>query len=338
MITSKVFDTMPDGREVVAYTLTNRFMASVTVLNYGGIVQSLCVPDRKDNIADIVCGFNCVKDYQNGGGYFGAIIGRYGNRIADGKFILNDKEYVLAKNDNGLNHLHGGDEGFNAKIWSVETIERDDEDQLILEYVSEDGEEGYPGKLKVSVTYTFSDAYVFRIRYEAFSDKDTICNLTNHSYFNLAGYASCDIGRHRCYINADYITAVDDELIPTGEKLAVKGTMFDFTRFTPMTEHIDHNYCLKNDGRLEKVAEVREPDHGRAMEVWTDCPGMQLYTANMMNGSVAFKGGIPQTPHTAFCMETQYWPDSPNHEDFPSCVLRAGAAYDFTTEYRFKQV
>lgn len=338
MISASVFGTMPDGREVVAYTLANRFGAHVKILSLGGIIAELYIPDRDEKTADIVAGFDSVKGYLTGGGYQGALIGRYGNRIAGGKFQLDGKEYILAKNDNGINHLHGGNVGFNQKIWSAETIERDDENRLILEYVSEDGEEGYPGRLKVSVTYTFGDNNVLRIRYEAYTNKDTPCNLTNHSYFNLAGYASCDIGRHRMYIDSDHITDVDDDLIPTGELLAVKGTKFDFNRFTEMTAAIDHNYVLKNDGKLAKVAEVREPVYGRAMEVWTDLPGMQLYTSNMMNGDVAFKGGIKQTPHTAFCMETQFFPDSPNHDNFPSCILHAGDMYDYTTEFRFKVV
>jgi aldose 1-epimerase len=335
MIQTSVFGKMPDGREVIAYTLTNRFMSSVKILNLGGIIAELKVPDRNENIADIVCGFDTVEGYLTGGGYQGALIGRYGNRIASGRFKLNGTEYILAKNENGLHHLHGGNVGFNAKIWSVETVERDDENQLILEYISEDGEEGYPGRLKTTVTYTFGDTNILRIRYEAFSNKDTICNLTNHAYFNLAGYASCDIGEHRLYIDSDYVTEIDDEYIPTGVNLPVKGTKFDFNRFKTMAEAYDHNYVLKNNGKFQKVAEVREPRFGRSMSVYTDMPGMQLYTANMMTGSVPFKGGIAQKPHTAFCMETQFAPDSPNQPDFPSCVLHAGDIYDYTTEFRF---
>jgi aldose 1-epimerase len=335
MISASVFGKMPDGREVVAYTLTNRFMSSVKILNLGGIIAELNIPDRDEKIADIVCGFDTVEGYLTGGGYQGALVGRYGNRIANGRFTLNGTEYILAKNEGGLHHLHGGDEGFNAKIWTVETVERDDENQLLLEYVSEDGEEGYPGRLKASVTYTFGDNNVLRIRYEAFSNKDTVCNLTNHTYFNLAGYAAGDIGEHRLYIDSDFITEIDDEFIPTGVNLPVKGTKFDFNRFKAMKEPYDHNYILKNDGKLKKAAEVREPRYGRRMEVLTDLPGMQLYTSNMMNGAVPFKGGIQQKPHTAFCMETQFAPDSPNQPDFPSCTLHAGDIYDYTTEFRF---
>ena len=338
MITKSVFGKLPDGRNVTAYTLANRFLASVTILDLGGIIAELNIPDRNEVTADIVCGFDSVEGYLNGGGYQGALVGRYANRIAGGKFELNGKTYTLAKNENGKHHLHGGDVGFNAKIWDVEEVERDDDNQLILTYVSADGEEGYPGRLKTTVTYTFGDANILRIRYEAFSTEDTVCNLTNHVYFNLAGYASCDIGQHRLYINSDCITEVDGECIPTGENYAVAGTTFDFNRFKQIAEKYDHNFVLKNDGRLEKVAEVREPNFGRAMEVWTDMPGMQLYTANFMDGDVAFKGGIPQKPHTAFCLETQYAPDSPNQPDFPSCVLHEGDIYDFTTEFRFKIV
>lgn len=335
MISASSFGKMPDGRKVTAYTLTNRFMSSVKILDLGGIIVELNVPDRSENIADIVCGFDTVEGYLTGGGYQGALIGRYGNRIANGRFKLNGEEYVLAKNEGGRHHLHGGAEGFNAKIWSAETVERDDENQLILEYVSEDGEEGYPGRLKASVTYTFGDTNVLRIRYEAFSSKDTVCNLTNHSYFNLAGYAAGDIRGHRMYIDSDFITEVDDEFIPTGVNQPVKGTRFDFNRFKEIAEPYDHNFVLKNNGKLKKAAEVREPKFGRCMEVLTDLPGMQFYTANMMTGKVPFKGGIPQKPHTAFCLETQFAPDSPNQPDFPSCILRAGDIYDYTTEFRF---
>ncbi len=336
MITKSIFGKLPDGSVVTAYKLTNRFWASVVILDLGGIIAELNIPDRDEKVSDIVCGFNSVDGYLNGGGYQGALVGRYANRIAKGKFVLNEKEFTLAKNEKGKHHLHGGDVGFNQKIWDVEEVERDDENQLILTYVSPDGEEGYPGRLKTTVTYTFGDANILRLRYEAFSTEDTICNLTNHVYFNLAGYASCDIGQHRLYINSDYITEVDDECIPTGENYAVSGTRFDFNRFKAIKEPYDHNFVLKNNGKLEKVAEVREPNFGRAMEVWTDMPGMQLYTANFMNGKINFKGNIPQKIHTAFCLETQYAPDSPNQPDFPSCILREGDIYDFTTEFRFK--
>lgn len=335
MISTSVFGKLQDGREVTAYTITNRFMSSVKILDLGGIITELNIPDRNEKTGDIVCGFDTVEGYLTGGGYQGALIGRYGNRIAHGRFTLNGTEYVLAKNENNLHHLHGGTEGFNSKIWKAEPVERDDESQLILEYVSEDGEEGYPGRLKATVTYTFGDTNILRMRYEAFSSKDTICNLTNHTYFNLAGYAAGDIRDHRLYIDSDYITEIDDEFIPTGINFPVKGTKFDFNRFKTMTEPYDHNFVLKNEGRVKKVAEVREPHHGRCMEVWTDCPGMQLYTANMMAGKVPFKGGVAQKPHTAFCMETQFAPDSPNQPDFPSCILRAGDIYDYTTEFRF---
>ena len=338
MVQKELFGKMPDGRDVTAYILTNRHGASVKILDMGGIIQSLMIPDRNEEFVDVVCGFDTVEGYLAGGGYQGALIGRYANRIADGKFTLNDVEYTLYCNENDSIHLHGGKEGFDRKLWKVEVIEREDESRLVLEYVSEDGEEGYPGRLKVSVTYTFNDANVLRIRYEAFSNKDTVCNLTNHTYFNLSGYASCDIRMHRLYIDADKYTEVDDDLIPTGQNLPVKGTDFDFKRFKAMEPNIDHNFMLNNDGKMALVAEVREPIKGRAMEVWTDMPCMQLYTANMMDGDVPFKGGVPQRVHTAFAMETQFAPNSPNIPEFPSCVLRQGDIYDYTTEFRFKIV
>lgn len=338
MVTTRAFGTMPDGDEVIAYTVTNRLGASVTILNMGGIIQSLNIPDRKDTLTDIVCGFDTVEGYLTGGGYHGALIGRYANRIAGGKFTLNDTEYTLVCNEKGIIHLHGGNVGFNQKLWKVDVVEREDETRLVLEYVSPDGEEGYPGRLKVTVTYTFTDANVLRIRYEAFTDKDTICNLTNHTYFNLSGYASCDIRQHRFFIDADRLTEVNDDLLPTGREIDVAGTGFDFRRFREMTENIDHNYVLNHPGTFRKAAEVREPIHGRAMEIWTDMPGMQLYTANMMDGDVPFKGGVEQRVHTAFAVETQFAPDSPNQPSFPSCVLRKGDIYDYTTEFRFKVV
>jgi len=338
MIKTSVFGTLDDGREVVAYTMTNKAGASVTILNYGGIVQSLNIPDRNGKIDDIVCGYDDIKGYLVSAGYQGALIGRYGNRIADGRFTLNGVEYILAKNERGVSHLHGGNEGFDKKMWTVTPSQFDDCDKLTLEYTSPDGEEGFPGTLKVTVTYTFDNANTLSINYKAISDKDTICNLTNHSYFNLSGYAVCDIKNHLCHINSDCITEVDENLIPTGKDYAVRGTMFDLTSLTPMTEYIDHNYVLKNEGRFEKAAEVREEERGRCMEVWTDCPSLQLYTGNVMNGEYPFKGGRKQTVHHAFCMETQYAPDSPNQPHFPSCTLRANELYDFTTEYRFKTI
>ena len=336
MITKKLFDKF-EGRDIIAYTMTNATKSSVTILNYGGIINSLVVPDREGNFKDIVAGFSSIEDYRNGDGYHGALVGRFANRITGAKFTFHGKEYLMAQND-GENHLHGGNIGFNQKIWTVQEIEGNTEDRLILEYTSVDGEENYPGNLKVTVTYTFSDANILSIHYQAISDKDTIFSPTNHSYFNLLGYASCDINGHRCYIDADNYTEVDDSLAPTGNILPVDGTKFDFRHFKFMTDEIDHNFCLNKYPEFALACEVREGKEGRAMEVWTDRPGVQLYTANMMTAPVNFKGNVPQKKHTCFCLETQCYPDSVNHENFPSCELKAGEKFDSTTEFRFRTV
>lgn len=331
MITKKLFGNMPDGREVYAYTIC-RGEAAVTVLNLGGIIQSLCIPDRNGCAADIVCGFDTVEGYLTGGGYHGSLIGRYANRINGGSFTLNGEKYTLANNEEGINHLHGGNVGFNLKLWDV----KEEGDTLVLSCVSEDGEEGYPGRLCVSVTYTFTGD-TLRLRYQAVSDKDTVCNLTNHSYFNLAGYASCDISDHVIRLDAEEYTASDDNFQTLGNE-KVAGTKFDLRKPVKMTAFIDNNYmlCGGNSPMMKLAAEVSEPTSGRCMTVVTEMPCVQLYTANMMDSPVPFKGGVKQVPHTAFCLETQFPPDSPNRPEFPSPVLKAGEKYDRTTVFSFR--
>ncbi len=347
MITKELFGKKPCGCPVEAYTLTNKNGSSVQILSMGGIIRKICVPDKNGVLADVVCGFDTVEGYLTGGGYQGALIGRYGNRIGKGKFTLNGVDYQLALND-GENHLHGGMKGFNQKIWDVVPFEKPDACGLILTTVSEDGEENYPGRLEIKVTYTFSDKDELSIHYEAETDADTILNMTNHAYFNLNGYDSGDILSHLLTIDADAITAIDSGLIATGENRPVEGTPFDFRTPTAIGARIgeddeqltfgggyDHNFVLNNGGKYAKIAELYSPKSGRCAEVYTDQPGVQIYAGNMMNGEVPFKRGIPQRPRHAVCMETQHAPDSPNHDNFPSVVLKKGEKYDTITTYAF---
>ncbi|MBR7143234.1 MAG: galactose mutarotase [Clostridia bacterium] len=331
MIETAVFGKLLGGEEVISYRLSAPDGAYVNILNLGGIVQALYVPDRNGKLTDVVCGFDTVEDYLAAGDYHGSLVGRCANRIGKGRFALDGKEYTLACNEKGLNHLHGGTAGFNVKLW---TAEMRFDDSLVLTYTSPDGEEGYPACLKVRVVYTFTPSHVLRIRYHAESDGATLCNLTNHAYFNLAGYGSCDLAdSHRIQIFADSYTAVDEELMPTANE-KVEGTMYDLRSPVPMTAAIDHNFMLRGLD-FRRAARVWEDQSGRTMEVWTDLPAIQLYTGNMMQGSIPFKGGVPQRIHHAFCLETQVPPDAINHPQFPSCVLRKGGSYDTVTEYRF---
>ena len=306
---------------------------------------SLKVPDRNGVMGDVVLGFDKFEDYLKPPPYFGAIIGRYGNRIAHGKFTLNGVEYTLAKN-NGDNSLHGGIRGFDKRLW----IAREAANQALeLSYTSADGEEGYPGNLSVKVTYTLTDNNELQIDYAATTDKDTVLNLTNHSYFNLAGQGEGDVLSHRVAIYADRFTPVDKGLIPTGELRSVAGTPFDFRQPHAIGERIDsgdeqlafgkgydHNFVLNSGGAaLDIVAKVTEAKSGRVMEVLTTEPGLQFYTGNQLNGTLTGKGGKTYGPRAAFCMETQHFPDSPNKPDFPPVVLKPGVHYQSTTIYRF---
>ncbi len=332
----------PDGRDVEIYTLRNRKGAEARIMNYGGVVVSLKVPDRRGTLGDIVAGFDRFQDYLKPPPYFGAIIGRYGNRIGNARFSLNGVEYVLARND-GANQLHGGPRGFDKRLWQASLLTPQ---SLELRYRSKDGEEGYPGNVSATVRYTLTDANELKIEYSAITDKDTVINLTNHSYFNLAGDG--DILAHELWINADRFTPVDKGLIPTGELKNVAGTPFDFRKATPIGARIeqkdeqlalaggyDHNWVLNRNGNgLEIVARVVEPKSGRAMEVLTTEPGLQFYTGNFLDGTLRGKGRT-YTRRSAFCMETQHFPDSPNKPAFPSTVLKPGTTYRSTTVYRF---
>lgn len=340
-ISKEPYGTTPDGKEVDLYTLTNANGLKVGIINYGGILTSLHVPDRSGNLADIVLGYDSLDEYTRDAAHFGATIGRYANRIAKGKFTLNGVEYTLAAN-NGPNHLHGGVKGFDKVVWNAEAIEENNSLSVKLTYLSKDGEEGYPGNLSCTVIYTLTNRNELKISYEAKTDKPTIINLTHHSYFNLAGHNSGDILGHILTLNADHFLGVDDELIPTGQIEPVKDTPMDFTRPMPIGSRIaqvkggyDHNYVLNNsDGSLALAASVYEPGTGRVMQILTTEPGIQFYSGNFLNGSGKGKNAV-YNKHNGFCLETQHFPDSPNNPDFPSVVLNPGEKYTHLTVHKF---
>jgi len=340
---------MAAGKEVQLYTLTNASGASVEISNYGGIIRAINVPDRDGKIENVVLGYDSIEGYIPVNGYLGALIGRVGNRICKGKFTLNGVDYQLAVN-NGNNHLHGGDVGFNDKIWDAQVLEGICEDNLILKYTSPDGEENYPGTLKVMVTYTFTDDNELVIRYEAVSDKDTLCNLTNHSYFNLSGNCKRKVYDHVIEINADTFTSTDSESIPLGELRPVDGTPFDLRQPVRLGDRLDmtasdeqmtfgqgfdHNFNINDEG-LRFGASVTDPESGRILTMFTDQPAVQLYTSNMLVNTKPGSCGRSFEPRDGFCLETQAAPDSINQEAFPDdFVLPAGEKYDFTTIYTF---
>lgn len=347
-ITTKAFGTTTAGEKVTQYTLTNVKGASVSIINYGGIVTSLKVPDRNGKLADVVLGFKTLAEYEKPGPYFGALIGRYGNRIANGEFTLDHKTYHLARNNNGQS-LHGGLKGFEKMIWNATPVETKQGPSLKLTYVSKDGEEGYPGSLSVTATYTLTNKNELKIVYRATTDKATVVNLTHHSYFNLAGPGSGDILDHVVTIHAKKYTPVDKVLIPTGKLASVKGTPFDFRNPTPIGARIneqdeqlkngngyDHNWVAdKLPGHLGMISKVEDPKSGRVMEVISTEPGVQFYSGNFLDGSITGKGGKVYNFRNGFCFEPQHFPDSPNHKNFPSTVLRPGETYKNTIIYRF---
>lgn len=341
------FGKTQDGKEVALYTLSNSKGMTVKIITYGGIITELYVPDRTGKINDVVLGFDNLDGYLKGHPYFGAIVGRYANRIAGAKFTLNGKEYTLAKND-GENSLHGGLKGFDKVVWTAEPIKRSDGVALKLSYLSPDGEEGYPGNLSVTVTYIVTEDNELKIEYRATTDKDTIINLSNHSYFNLLGAENGLILDHELYINANYYTAVDDNLIPTGEIKPVEGTPLDFRKPTKIGARIDrvvvgknpsgydHNYVLNGGGvKLDLVAQVYEPTTGRFMEVYSTEPGVQFYSGNFLDGTIKGKKSVVYKKHHGFCLETQHFLDSIHHPNFPSVILRPGQTYTQTTIYKF---
>jgi aldose 1-epimerase len=331
-----------NGKEVFLFTLSNSENVTVKITNYGGIITSLMTPDKNGKTADIVLGFNTLQEYQAGSPFFGALVGRYGNRIADAKFVLNGKEFKLASND-GKNHLHGGMVGFDKVVWDAEPINKSNEVAVKLTYNSKDGEEGYPGNLFITVTYLLNDQNELTITYEAKTDKSTVVNLTQHSYFNLAGEGSGNVLEHEMMINADRYTVTDKELIPTGELRTVKSTALDFTKsktigigFNQNNGGFDDNFVvIKDHDGMTLAAKVHELTSGRSMEVYTTQPGIQLYTGNGLDGTLKGKSGKSYGQYSGFCLETQHFPDSPNQPSFPTTVLNPGETYIQVTIYKF---
>jgi aldose 1-epimerase len=328
------------------HILKNKNGVEAAIVDYGARLVRLRIPDARGLPADVILGFDRPDDYRRRNPYFGAVIGRYGNRIAHGRFRLDGREHVLAQND-GDNSLHGGREGFDRKTWSVRRGAEASGRAVTLGYVSPDGEEGYPGRLDATVTYMLGEDDEFRIEYRATTDQATVLNLTSHAYFNLAGPDRGDILEHELMINADRYTPVDAGLIPTGELRGVAGTPLDFRRPARIGARIDdaglrlaggydHNFVLnKEDDGLSLAARVSDPAGGRVLEVWTTEPGLQFYAGNFLDGSIIGKGGRAYTRRSGFCLETQHYPDSPNHPDFPTTVLRPGQEYRSTTVWRF---
>jgi aldose 1-epimerase len=347
-ITKEAFGTTKSGEAVDMYTLKNAKGSVAKIMTYGGTVVELLVPDKNGKLGDIILGFDNLKDYEEKSPYFGCLIGRYGNRISNAKFTLDGKEYTLAANNNGQ-HLHGGIKGFDKVVWDAEPIESKQGPALKLHYLSKDTEEGYPGNLDVTVTYTLTNDNELKIDYYATTDKPTVCNLTNHCYFNLAGQGNGDILGHELMINADYFTPVDQFLITTGEVRPVKGTPFDFTSPMAIGKRIDaddqqikygpgydHNWVLnKNDFEMSLAAKVYEPTSDRVMEIYTNEPGIQFYSGNFLDGTLTGKDGKVYGHRSGFCLETQHYPDSPNKPNFPSVVLRPGEVYQTTTVHKF---
>jgi aldose 1-epimerase len=347
-VNKKPFGKTPDGQQVDVYTLTNKKGMRAEIMNYGAALISLIVPDRNGQFADIVPGYDSFEGYLKSNPYFGGIVGRFGNRIAKGKFTLDGVEYTLATNNNG-NHLHGGKVGFDRVVWDARSFKTDESVGVKLNYLSKDGEEGYPGNLNVMVTYTLTNNNELKIDYDATTDKATPVNLTQHGYWNLAGAGNGDILSHMMMINADRFVPTDETAIPSGELRPVKGTPMDFTKPTAIGARIndaddqlkygkgyDHNWVLnKTDNSMTLACRVYEPVGGRMMEIYTAEPGLQFYSGNFLDGTIIGKGGKVYNFRNAIVLETQHFPDSPNHPNFPSTILRPGEKYDTHTIIRF---
>lgn len=345
-ILKKSFGFMPDGKEVFSYVLDNGKNIKAEIISYGGIVKELWVKDNKGEYVDVVLGRDTLEEYFSNNGYFGALIGRYANRIYRGKFTINQNEYNVGIND-GKNSLHGGVIGFDKYVWDVKEIDDEKNPAIEMSITSPDGEEGFPGNLKVTVTYTASENNGLIIHYKAVSDKDTVVNLTNHSYFNLNGVGNGNIYNLDMQMNCSFYTPNTDECMPYGEILSVKGNPFDFTQGKKIGQDInsdypqlklfggyDHNFIIDGTG-FRKAVVVSSDKTGIAMEVYTDKPGVQLYTGNCIQEDRVCKSGKTYKIHDALCLETQYFPNSTSYPFFPSPILKAGEVYDFTTEYRF---
>jgi len=338
---------------VTLFKLENNNGVTVKITNWGACITSIVVPDRKGNFDDVVLGYNSLKEYVNAVDkpYFGATVGRYGNRIADARFTLDGQEYELLAND-GPNHLHGGGVGFDKVVWDAEQFSDLQGVGVTMSYLAKDGEENYPGNLKITVTFTLTDKNEILIDYNAVTDAATPLNPTNHSYFNLKGEGCGDVLGHEVQLMADSYTPVSKSLIPTGEIRPVKGTPFDFRQSKTIRQDIsaddqqllygqgyDHNFVLnkENEGEVEHAATVYDPDSGRKMEVHTDQPGVQFYTGNNLDGRLVGKSGLPYNCRGGMCLETQHFPDSPNQPDFPSTILRPGEKFSYRTVYRFNR-
>ena len=349
-VEKRAFGKTPEGTAIDLYVLKNTHGVEANVITFGAALVSLKTPDRSGNIADVVLGYKDIDGYVNDKAYLGATVGRYANRIANGKFTLEGKTYQVPKND-GDNSLHGGLKGFNKRVWTAHDVSSAKGPAVRFTYLSSDGEEGYPGNLKVNVTYSLSNDNALRIEYAATTDKSTVVNLTNHAYFNLAGEGrGGDMLRHELTLHADRFTPIDSTLIPTGDLRAVKSTPFDFTSATPIGARIDqddeqlkfgkgydHNWTLNGGKGTAPVlaAEVYEPESGRLLQILTTEPGIQFYSGNFLDGNIRGKSGMPYNHRSAFCLETQHFPDSPNHPNFPSTVLKPGQSFHSVTIYKF---
>ncbi|MCX5653325.1 MAG: galactose mutarotase [Planctomycetota bacterium] len=335
------YGKMPDGAAVSLYTLTNGKGMRVKLTNYGAITVSVEVPDKAGKLTDVTVGYDTLDGWLKSTSYFGATVGRYANRIANGKFTLDGQNYTLATN-NGENALHGGIKGFDKVVWNAEPVKTADGVGVKFTYLSKDGEEGYPGNLSVTVVYTLNDKNEFKAEFSATTDKATVVNLAHHTYWNLGGPAAGDILGHLMMINADKYTPVDAGLIPTGERKDVAGTPMDFTTPKTIGERIaqveggyDHNYVLRAGDPIHLAAKVVDPKSGRIMEIFTDQPGVQFYSGNFLDGTVTGKGGVVYKKHYGFCLETQHFPDSPNKPDFPPVVLKPGETYKHIMIHKF---
>jgi len=346
-LTKEPFGTLPDGQAVDRYTLTNKNGVVMQVMNYGGIITSLRVPDKNGVVEDVVLGYDSLSGYLQPTPYFGAIVGRYGNRIAGGKFKLDGKTYTLAQNNNGQ-HLHGGLKGFDKVYWTITEEPSAEGTALRLQYTSKDMEEGYPGTLNVTVRYTLTNDNALKIDYEATTDKKTVVNITQHSYFNLTGNGKHDILGHELTLAADKLVPVGKTLIPTGKLTDVTNTPFDFRKPTIIGARIDgkdqqlvygggydHCWVITPGDSTKAIATVYEATSGRVLEVYTTEPGVQFYSGNFLDGSITGKGGVVYTKRFGLCLETQHFPDSPNQPSFPSVVLNPGQTYKTQTVYRF---